>query len=517
MELEGILTVLAENYGELVNKTDAELAVRSLSDRIIKQGLANEDTNIIMLKHLTKVARNLIDSGVEFPNSLLEKLYNYNCAGAKLIESSDITDFEENNVQSLHSHFYGHAGAIARILSDKSDLNGEDWLYRCILNEKKSARLAEKIDKKHAGKAYYYAASAARQLYLLTADLDDLNEAKNLYLKAGQLLAPIDKKQAAGFYAYAGSAIDDLLKNKKGFIGRVRLGKERYQCWREAAELTKQTSNTVTAYNLMQAGKAAIYLFDIIKTPHWLLEAHTCQNTAAELFEKVGNEFRATMYGVAADSARNLASIVKKEERLNWLNVSYSKYTAAAHAYLSLEDGGHAAYQYGFAGRLAKDIFKLTQDISWKYKELEACKESAQLARQTDEKHSGYSFGIAGSAAKVLYDITKDIEFAKESSVLSETSAELLIEQDTKYAIRMYSYSAFTACRVYAHEVKRGDEVSSTDWRKKALFCLDSALHHYKISCQDDKLLTSLVIKLKNTKNYMDRVNRYARAPSNSL
>lgn len=62
----------------------------------------------------------------------------------------------------------------------------------------------------------------------------------------------------------------------------------------------------------------------------------------------------------------------------------------------------------GDAGDAARELFRITQDISWAGRGYNAYKKSADMTASTEPKHSAHAYSFAGDAAKALNKATKN-------------------------------------------------------------------------------------------------------------
>jgi hypothetical protein len=142
-----------------------------------------EDENILKIKQITKIAEHILEQNPELLIGYLDRIYDYNIQGAKKIETAEIPTYSKTNLQNMHSHFYSHAGGIAKrkLNLSKSTDEKAKWAFRWYNSYKKSADIAKTIDLKHAAYANAFAGDAAMTLADITGGIYLMNEAQIHY------------------------------------------------------------------------------------------------------------------------------------------------------------------------------------------------------------------------------------------------------------------------------------------------------------------------------------------------
>ena len=119
------------------------------------------------------------------------------------------------------------------------------------------------------------------------------------------------------------------------------------------------------------------------------------------------------------------------------------------------ENKEHAAHAYGFAGRAAEALFKLSEEQDWAERWYTSELKSAELSE--NKKHSIHAYSFAGEAAGKRFMLTKKrkeclnnkIKWAENWYNAKFRSAELAENFDKVHSAHAYSFAGNAAYLLY--------------------------------------------------------------------
>lgn len=153
--------------------------------------------DVIYVKKLTKAGSIIHKSNPKDIENLLEKLYNFNLEGIKILETQE-NNYSLDNIASLKSHFYGHAATFSRELWIKTKNN--KWLENSYSLNYKSGLISKDYDLEYSSITFTYAADDALDLLRKTKNIDYGNKAIKFYSDNAIKLSEFNKKQAGCAY-----------------------------------------------------------------------------------------------------------------------------------------------------------------------------------------------------------------------------------------------------------------------------------------------------------------------------
>lgn len=291
------------NYDGLTEHNGAvckELVLRylSMADNLVFE----YETDIDLIKRLTKVAKHMLDEDPEQLAGVLPKLYNLTIEGIQKVNKRTVEHEDEFRLTKLESHLWAYAGDFAKAIYEmwKEDLQLDLlWVERWHKCYEKSAMIAEDIDPEHAGHADSLAADAAQIMFENTGEIrwgERWYEGKRVPADKSYSR---DKEHSAHAYNFAADAAEAMYKK----TGETKWLERLFDCRKMNGDMTHKTEKNPAAHSYSIAGNAAKILYERTRDTRWLRGWYECKRLSAVTDPKIAKAHVIHAYASAGDAA----------------------------------------------------------------------------------------------------------------------------------------------------------------------------------------------------------------------